>query len=451
MICDDKYPGFYYLIDSTGLESDTELTFKQILAQGRNIGYFYGLPLNTGLHRCHVIPSKMGEAFGSNYKTAVSSLMDKSLNLYEERLIVQKVNRDLQPSHKVLTAPLEIVLNEDLTTKFDMMQEIVQKEKGNCSILNFQVASARCIQGLAVDQVLFQGKQLGLHPDDFYISQVIASDAKIQIESGNNALVHWSKINEGEKVEKIGLNYVLKEVIYDATRLFEVRENVLYEIQVRESHRGIYIGDALTRLHSGQDRIMKDNLGIAIEQSLRHAFDLQKAGCLSGGALYKPVVDDIVLSFAKDGGSHEVVIRGISNFTDQNIKRFSEETVKQITRYVYESTDQKFSDALDLASHLHLGDFRTSRNQRINLLRTRPDMTDVLYMPARSAPIGSIQHRESLRRMNTAPGNIQPFTSQKRLMRTKSAPVEIQSYTNANKFPTHLIKGSKSALGSIGL
>ncbi len=106
---------------------------------------------------------------------------------------------------------------------------------------------------------------------------------------------------------------------------------------------------------------------------------------------------------------------------------------------------------MDLASHLHLGDFRTSRNQRINLLRTRPDMTDVLYMPARSAPIGSIQHRESLRRMNTAPGNLQPFTSQKRLMRTKSAPVEIQSYTNANKFPTHLIKGSKSAPGSIGL
>ncbi len=313
MICDDKYPGLYYLIDSTGLESGTELTFKQILAQGRNIGYFSGLPLNTGLHRCHVIPSKMGEAFGSNYKTAASSLMDKSLNLYEERLIVQKVNRDLQPSHKVLTAPLEIVLNEDLTTKFDMMQEFVQKEKGNCSILNFQVASARCIQGLAVDQVLFQGKQLGLHPDDFYISQVIASDAKIQIESGNNALVQWSKIKEGEKVEKVSLNYVLKEVIYDATRLFEVRENVLYEIQVRESHRGIYVGDALTRLHSGQDRIMKDNLGIAIEQSLRHAFDLQKAGCLSGGALYKPVVDDIVLSFAKDGGSHEVVIRGVGS------------------------------------------------------------------------------------------------------------------------------------------
>lgn len=167
LVSDKDCPGLYYLIDSTGLVNNSKLSIEDILKQGKNIGSFAGLSSITGLHKAHLFPVKILDTLGVARKQASASLLHKALNLYEKQTTGQDKIRDFRVSGRLLESPLEILLNKSLTTKYDMMDNLIRDNKNQCPVLQFQVASARCMPGPAVDQLLYRSRALGLHYDDF--------------------------------------------------------------------------------------------------------------------------------------------------------------------------------------------------------------------------------------------------------------------------------------------
>lgn len=169
---------------------------------------------------------------------------------------------------------------------------------------------------------------------------------------------------------------------------------------------------------------MQENLRMATDKVVRHAFLLQSKGVrFTNGNVFSPLVEDITFVFAKDAGAHEIKIHGLRSFTNENIANYTDEIIDKITSYVHESTDQSFSSVLKQADNLYLGDFRTNRIKRsdVNLLRTPSARNDTFYMPARSDPVFGMNMRDALllTRAHTAPADLEAF-SQKALDMTKT-------------------------------
>lgn len=171
------------------------------------------------------------------------------------------------------------------------------------------------------------------------------------------------------------MNYILVQTVHTVTELFEIRDNILEEIVIRDVHRGVYTAQLLERLHKSQDNIMKENLRMAIDKTIWHAFVLKTKGVTCNGRVYTLTVEDLYVRFEKDGENHEITISGLQNFTAANVSGYTDNIniIDQITKYVEESKDQDFSHVLNKAYNSGLGDFRTARkreNYNGDLLKT---------------------------------------------------------------------------------
>lgn len=267
------------------------------------------------------------------------------------------------------------------------------------------------MEGPAVDQALERGRALNLYFDDFYFNQVLSNHAAVKISSTTETLAKWAESTQSVSREKVNLSYLLTEKLCLVTELFEVRENILQEIQLRENHRGNYSTPLVKRVHSSQNKVTEKNLRMAIDKVVPHAFLLQsKEVKFTNGNVFSPLVEDITLVFAKDTGAHEIKIRGLRSFTNENVANYTDEIIDKIIAYVRESKDQLFSSVLKQVYNLRLGDLRTNRTKcsDVNLLRTTSAKNDTLYMPARSDPVFGINMREALllTRAHTAPANL---------------------------------------------
>lgn len=405
----------------------------------------------------------MSVVVGIPEEAGVAFLAAREANMLEESMEVQNKTRDLRVSTRILSLPLSQVLYEDLITKHAMVEKLVrERNKGqNHQVKLYQVESARCIQDLAVEQALNQGRGRGIAEQDLYITEILGNHAQVKIQEAIEGLFRWAEFMPGDSQKKVSLNYILSDTLYTVARLFEVRANIVKQVQARETACGLAIDirQQIQRLYKSQNTVMLEKLRTTIDKALTHGVVMQQSNVTCNGAVYKPIVEDIVLFIEKNNQLDEIRIPGIQNFTKSNREKFLDAAIDQISTYVLLSSDNRdFTEVLNIAIDFQLGDFRTvpaSRNLTTNLLRVKSGMRDALFMPWANQPLPCINVREALLRQNTASGDLYSSRGDNigveislpevwELERSASFPEGVSSGREINSNEkTHLISGLK--------
>lgn len=323
----------------------------------------------------------MKKAFNVPHQEGMCSSVIKELNLHEERNFVQNETRDFRFSNKIEAKLLSQILNDSLTRKHELLDEKIKAELNDYPILHQQVEGVRCMQGPGIEQILANGGGLNACEDDLYFDQVLRNHAKIKSKEAADELYAWA--NHATFAKNETLSSVLKRSIHVITDCQGVSENLNEEILRRKAARGIHTGSLLQRREKSQNSQMYEYLRRGIEETLILSSSLEDKGASCGGKVYRSEIKDIYL-LDKSQQSQSIYIKGINNFTEENIASYTDHAVEQVRKYAKNRKDQDCGIILKKSRDLGLGDYRTRRNFGIRKtgLILLAESNRVLYMPA---------------------------------------------------------------------